>query len=323
MAELKSTRIAVTDALMELAAADDRIVLVCADSLGVMKGAPFKERFPDRVIDVGIAEQSAVACASGLASCGMIPFVVTYGVFITMRACEQVRSFVGYPKLNVKLVGANGGMAGGEREGVTHQALEDVGITRMVPGMTVVVPADAGQVRQAIQAVAEIDGPAYVRIGSGRDPVVYADDEPFELGKVRIVRDMGGDVALFGNGVLLPRLLAAAERLAVDGVGATVAEVHTVKPLDVATVVEIVKRTGCAVTAEDHLVNGALGSAIAECLSEHAPVPMARLAIRDVFPESGNPDELLDKYGMGVDDIVREARKVVERKKVHREVAQR
>lgn len=323
MGELKSTRTAVTEALMELAEADERIVLVCADSLGVMKGAPFKERFPDRVVDVGIAEQSAVACASGLASCGMIPFVVTYGVFITMRACEQVRSFVGYPKLNVKLVGANGGMAAGEREGVTHQALEDVGITRMVPGMTVVVPADAGQVKQAIGAVAGIEGPAYVRIGSGRDPVVYPDDVEFELDKIRVIREYGTDVALFGYGTVLPRIVEASERLRDRGIGATAVEVHTVKPLDVGGVIEVVGRTGCAVTVEDHLINGALGSAVSECVAEHMPVPISRLAIRDVFPESGNPDELLDKYGIGVEDIVREAQTVVERKRALRTIAPR
>lgn len=313
MADLKSTRTALTDALLELAEADDRIVLVCADSLGVMKGAPFKERFPDRVIDVGIAEQNAVACASGLASCGLIPFVVTYGVFITMRACEQVRSFVGYPKLNVKLVGANGGMAAGEREGVTHQAIEDLGIARLVPGMTVVAPADAGQTRKAIAAVAKIDGPCYVRIGSGRDPVVFDDNVDFELGKVRILREYGEDVALFANGVTLPRVLEASEQLRKDGIGAVVAEVHTIKPLDTSAVVEIVKRTGCAVTVEDHLVNGALGSAISECVAEEVPARIRRLGIRDVFPESGEPDELLDKYGIGVSDIVREAHAVAGR----------
>lgn len=305
-----STRVAVTEALLELAAEDERVVLVCADSLGVMKGQPFRERFPERVIDVGIAEQNAVACASGLASAGLIPYVVTYGVFITMRACEQVRSFVGYPGLNVKLVGANGGMAAGEREGVTHQALEDVGITRMVPGMTVVVPADAGQVRQAVAAVAGVPGPSYIRIGSGRDPVVYPDGEPFTLGKVKVMRSSGDDVTIFGNGVVLPRILRAADILEGDGIGARVVEVHTVKPLDVDGVLGAMAGVNGAVTVEDHWINGGLGSAIAECLCEHGGAPMTRLGLKDKFPESGDPDPLLDKYGMSVSDIVNAAKRI-------------
>lgn len=305
-----STRISVTDALLSLAEKDERIVLVCADSLGVMKGQRFKEKYPERVIDVGIAEQNAVACASGLASAGYVPFVVTYGVFITMRACEQVRSFVGYPRLNVNLVGANGGMAAGEREGVTHQALEDVGIMRMVPGMTVVVPADAGQVRQAVEAVAAIPGPSYVRIGSGRDPIVYRDDEPFELGKVKVMRDNGNDVTLFGNGVVLPRLVAAAEILRSAGLGVRVVEVHTVKPLDVDGVMQAMSGARGAVSVEDHLVNGGLGSALAECLCEHGGAPLVRLGLQDKFPESGDPDPLLDKYGMAVADIVKAAQTI-------------
>ena len=312
--DLSSTRIAVTEGLLELAEQDERIVLVCADSLGVMKGKPFKDRFPDRVIDVGIAEQNAVALASGLASSGMIPYVVTYGVFITMRACEQVRSFVGYPGLNVKLVGANGGMAAGEREGVTHQALEDIGITRMIPGMTVVVPADAGQTRQAIIAVANLPGPSYVRIGSGRDPVVYPETEPFELGKVKVLRDDGNDVVLFGNGVVLNRLLAAADTLKEEGFRGRVVEVHTVKPLDRQGILDAMQGARGAVTVEDHWVNGGLGSAVAECLCENGGAPLVRLGLQDRFPESGDPDPLLDKYGMSVADIVGAARKIVSRR---------
>lgn len=309
--KLASTRIAVTEALIELAERDERIVLVCADSLGVMKGQPFRDRFPNRVIDVGIAEQNAVATASGLASSGMIPYVVTYGVFITMRACEQVRSFVGYPGLNVKLVGANGGMAAGEREGVTHQALEDIGITRMVPGMTVVVPADAGQTKQAMHAVAALPGPSYLRIGSGRDPVVYDAEEPFELGKVKVMRDEGSDVVLFGNGVVLNRLIAACDALKAEGIGARVVEVHTVKPLDAEGVLSAMDGAQGAVSVEDHWVNGGLGSAIAECVCENGGAPLVRLGLQDTFPESGDPDPLLDKYGMAVSDIIEAARRAV------------
>ncbi len=307
MAELANTRVAVTEALIELADRDPRVVLIVADTVGVLKALPFKEKHPDRIIDVGIAEQGLVACASGLASSGMLPFAATYGVFITMRACEQVRSFVGYPKLNVKMIGANGGMGAGEREGVTHQALEDIGILRMVPGMTIVVPADAGQTKKAVFAVAEIPGPAYIRIGSGRDPVVFDEDEPFELGKARVLRRNGADVAVFSNGFILPRAITAVEELDRRGIGATLVEVHTVKPLDEELILDTLRNCKAAVVVEDHFTIGGLGSAIAECASEHQPVPVIRLGLQDVFPESGDPDPLYDKYGLSVDDIVEAA----------------
>ena len=171
----ENTRVAFRDTLMELAAEDKRIVLVCADSALVVKATEFKEKYPDRFFDVGIAEQNAVCVAAGLASCGLIPFLATYSGFITMRACEQIRTFVAYPNLNVKFIGANGGMASGNREGVTHQFFEDIGILRTISGINIVVPADASQVKQAVKAAAKITGPCFIRIGSGRDPVVTDD----------------------------------------------------------------------------------------------------------------------------------------------------
>lgn len=310
----ENTRIAVTETLLELAEKDPDIVLVCSDSLLVLKAKPYVDKYPERFIDVGIAEQNAVCCAAGLASCGLIPFVATYAGFITMRACEQVRTFVAYPGLNVKMIGANGGIAAGEREGVTHQFFEDLGILRTIPGITIVVPADAGQVRAAVRAVAYQEGPAYIRIGSGRDPVVFEKPLPLEIGKVRIIRDEGGDVAFFANGSILPRVLAAADELSRQGVKATVVEVHTLKPLDVETITEVLSKTGAAVTAEDHNIIGGLGSAIAEAIAENKPVPLVRVGLRDIFPRSGKPDELLDYYNMGVSDLVAGARKAMAKK---------
>lgn len=309
-----NTRIAFVETLLELAAGDPNICLVSSDSIKALKADPFMEKYPQRTYEAGIAEQNAVGLAAGLASCGMTPFFGTYAGFITMRACEQVRTFVCYPGLNVKFVGLNGGMAAGEREGVTHQFFEDLGILRTIPGMTIVVPADASQVPHAVRAVAKIQGPAYIRLGSGRDPVTFENDMPFELGKIRILREYGSDVAIFGNGFILPRVLETADKLKAGGVKATVVEVHTLRPLDVAGIAGVLKKTRAAVTVEDHNINGALGSAIAEVIAEHAPCPLTRVALRDVFPQSGHPDPLLDYYKIGVSDIVEAAKSSISRK---------
>jgi transketolase len=245
----------------------------------------------------------------------MMPWVASFAVFLTMRACEQVRSFVAYPHLNVKFVGANGGIAGGEREGVTHQAIEDIGILRTIPGMTIVVPADANQVRQAVQVLGRISGPAYIRIGSGRDPIVFSNQEVFEVGRIRVLTTLGNDVALFSNGYMLQRTLEAARQLAADGLNATVVEVHTLKPLDADGIAHVLRLTKAAVTVEDHNIIGGLGSAVSEVIAEQAPAVLARIGLRDVFAESGSASALLDKYHMGVDDIVEAARMVVETKR--------
>jgi len=315
MTKKESTRVAFTEGLIELAGDNPNVVLVCADAVLVVKANPFIEKYPERFFDVGIAEQNAVACAAGLASCGLIPFVATYAGFITMRACEQVRTFVAYPGLNVKLIGANGGIGSGEREGVTHQFFEDIGIMRTIPGITVVVPGDASQVRQAVKAVAETEGPAYVRIGSGRDPVVFDTFSPFELGKIRILKESGNDVALFTNGFIINRVLEAARLLEMEGIKPTVVEVHTLKPLDVESIVKILSKTKAAVTVEDHNIIGGLGSAIAETIAEEIPVPLLRIGLRDKYPESGESEQLLDHYGMGIPDIVNAAKRVLQKKR--------
>lgn len=314
--ETASTRTAARDALMELMDRDPRVVLVFTDSLLIIRGGPIVEKYPERVIELGIAEQNGVDVCSGLAASGLIPFYVTYAGFITMRACEQVRTFVGYSGVNVKLIGANGGIGGGEREGPTHQFMEDIGILRTIPGMTIVVPADASQVKSAIDAVAETEGPAFVRIGNGRDPVVgLGEVDRFELGKGRVVRSEGDDVLIVACGALVKRALRATELLSGEGVKATVIEIHTIKPVDVDLIGRHARRTGAVVTAEDHNVIGGLGSAIAEVLGQTAPCPLERVGVPDVFARSGLPDELLDAYSMGVDDIVAAAHHVIEKKK--------
>jgi transketolase len=313
MTEFGDTRTAFMQSLMEIAAVDPKTVLVCADSRLVVRGSTFISKYPDRFFDFGIAEQNAVNCAAGMAACGLTPFVATYAGFITMRACEQVRTFVAYPGLNVKFVGANGGISAGEREGVTHQFFEDVGIMRTIAGITLVVPADPSQVMQATKAIHSIYGPAYLRIGSGRDPVVPV-DVPFELGKVRVLTENGWDVALFANGFVINRVLRAAQLLKQEGINAIVLDVHTLKPLDTQAIVHTLQRTRAAVTVEDHNIIGGLGSAITELSAETFPTPIIRIGLKDTYPRSGNPDPLLDYYGIGVTDIVAAARKAIHQK---------
>jgi transketolase len=310
MSGFGNTRIAFIESMTEIVEQDPNAVLVCADSVLVVKGKPFTEKYPERFYDVGIAEQNAVACAAGMAACGLVPFVATYAGFITMRACEQVRTFVAYPGLNVKLVGANGGISAGEREGVTHQFFEDIGIMRTIPGITVVVPADHNQVRQATKAIHKVPGPAYMRIGSGRDPVVDS-DIPFELGKIRIIKEYGSDVALFANGFVINRALMAADVLKAEGINAIVVDVHTLKPLDEEAIIEILEKTGAAVTVEDHNIIGGLGSAVTELSAEKRPCPIVRIGLRDVYPRSGEPEPLLDYFQMSVTDIVNAAKKAI------------
>ncbi|WP_346863416.1 transketolase C-terminal domain-containing protein [uncultured Draconibacterium sp.] len=314
MNKIESTRIGFMQGLETLAEKDDKVMLVCADSLLAMRATEFVEKYPEQYVEIGIAEQNAAATSAGLALEGMIPFFATYAGFITMRACEQIRTFIAYPNLNVKLAGVNGGIAGGEREGTTHQFFEDIGILRTIPNMTILVPADADQARQACIAAASIPGPVYIRLGSGRDPVVFEKDTPFVPFKINVLQENGTDIALFGNGILLPRLMEASEILASKGIGVTLVEVHTVKPLDMEGVTAVLKKCGAAVTAEDHTIMGGLGSAIMETAAENCPVPIARIGLRDTFPGSGLPQELLDYYEMSVDDIIRAAEATIARK---------
>lgn len=304
-----STREAFTASLVELADEDPKVVLVCADSLLAVRGKPFAEKYPQRFFDVGIAEQNAVGWSAGLAACGYRPFFSTYAGFITMRACEQVRTYVAYPHLNVKFVGLNGGIYGGEREGVTHQFFEDLGIMRTIPGIEVVVPADAGQVRKATKALASREGPGYLRVGSGREPIIFDESMDFQFGKARVIEDRGSDAAIFSCGPLLKRVMQAAEELSQKEINVKVVEVHTLKPLDVETIVTVLQETGTAVSVEDHNVIGGLGSAIAEVIAEHVAASLVRIGLQDIYPESGAAEELLDYFGMGVQDIVRAVKK--------------
>ncbi|SRR6056297_1990963 len=312
---IDSTRVGFRDGLIDLAEKRDDIVFVSTDSLKVVKGEPFLERWPERVLELGISEQNGVGVCAGLASSGLTPYICTYAGFLTMRACEQMRTFVGYPGLKVRFVGANGGLYGGNREGVSHQFIEDIGLLRTIPGFTVLCPADGDQVRQAIVASVDVDGPVYIRIGSGKEEKVFPTGTPFPLGKVRIMDEYGDDVALFANGFVLNRVSEAARILNERGIGATVVEVGTVKPLDTEGIKAVLAKTGCGVSIEDHTVIGGLGSAIAELIAEESPASLVRLGLQDTYGESGFPDELLDEYGMSVNDIAAGAERAIHKKK--------
>lgn len=304
MGGVKSTREAAMKAILELARQDEKIVIVSPDAVAAARAVPFQKEFPDRVIEVGIAEQDAVDVAAGLATTGMKPIVISYAGFLTMRACEMIRTFVAYPGLNVKFIGLNGGMLGGEREGVTHQFYEDVGILRSMPGVKIITPADAGQAYQAAHAMMEQDGPVYLRLGSGREPEVFPDETPFTFGKVREVIHNGDDVAVFASGFIMDRAIEAVGRLEEEGIHATLVDVSTVKPLDSKGVAAVLEKCDCAVAVEDHNYFGGMSSAICEVACHFHPCKVRRLGLRDVYPRSGKAAELLDAYGLSVQDIV-------------------
>ena len=315
MDRIASTREGFIAGLMDVAPDDPKICLVFADSLKAARATPFVEKFPKRWFDVGICEQNAVCFAAGLASTGLKPFFNTYAGFITLRACEQVRSFVAYPHLNVKFIGLNGGIYGGEREGVTHMVFEDFSILRAIAGMEIVVPADAGQARKATRALAQREGPAYMRLGSGREPVIFDDSMGFEFGQARVLREYGSDAAIFAIGPILKRAILAAEALATEGIKTTLVEVHTLKPLDVTTISEVLRRTRAAVTLEDHNIHGGLGSAVAEVIAEREPARLIRLGLQDVFAESGEAELLFDHFQMGTTHVIEAVRQVIARKR--------
>lgn len=304
----QGSREAFIAALEEMLLTDNKKILVSADSKLAARAANFAKQNPKNFVEVGIAEQCAVNVAAGLASAGMLPYVVTYAGFLTMRACEQMRTFVGYSHLNVKFIGLNAGMLGGEREGVTHQFYEDIGILRSIPNYTIVCPSDQSQVFLATKAISQVEGPCYLRCGSGREPVIFKEDIPeFYLGKARIIKEYGNDLAVFTHGFVLDRAIRAIDMLLKEGIKATLVEVHTIRPLDIETITQVLSKCGKAITYEDHYINGALGSAIAEVIAEHQSARLVRLGLKE-FPESGTPDDLIKKYGIDSIDIINAAK---------------
>lgn len=298
-------------ALAELAA-DPRVVVMDADLAGSTKTSEFQKVCPERFVEVGIAEQNMICIAAGLAASGKVVFASTFGIFATGRCWEQIRLAVAYPKLNVKICATHCGITVGE-DGASHQALEDMAIMRSIPNMTVLCPADAYEAFAATKALAEYDGPAYMRMGRADFPVITDEGEPFVIGKARIMRK-GTDVTLIGCGQMTALCLKAADMLEADGISAEVLNISSIKPLDSAAVVASVSKTGCCVTAEEHSIIGGLGSAVAEALADSCPAPLERVGTMDTFGESGKPAELMAKYGLTAEHIADSARKSVSRK---------
>ncbi|MCF2675655.1 transketolase family protein [Pseudoflavonifractor phocaeensis] len=288
-------------ALLKLIGDGKPVVALDADVAKSTRTVWVRDQYPEHFLDMGIAEQDMVGTASGLALGGIIPFASTYGVFLAGRAWDQIRTTVCYNNLNVKLAGAHAGISMGP-DGATHQALEDVALMRVLPNMTVVVPCDAVETEKATLALAEREGSCYIRFGREAVPVITDEDSPFEIGKANVLRD-GKDAVLFANGAMVYEGLEAAKQLAGEGIDLMVINLHTVKPLDQEAVLAAARKTGRVITAEEHQAAGGMGSAVAECLAQHYPVPMRILGMQDGFGESGAPDELMKRYGFSSDAI--------------------
>ncbi|WP_400210763.1 transketolase family protein [Candidatus Methanarcanum hacksteinii] len=300
-------------ALARLAKERDDVVVLDADLAGSTKTSEFKKVAPERFVEVGIAEQDMIGVASGLAASGKTVFASTFAVFATGRCWEQIRLAVAYPKQNVKIVSTHCGISVGE-DGASHQALEDIAIMRAIPNMVVISPADAHQAYAATMAIAEERGPCYMRLGRADFPLIYPEGVKFEIGKADILRE-GSDVTLIGTGQMVSYCLDAAKALSEEGISAEVINISTIKPLDADAVIGSVKKTGCAVTAEEHSIIGGLGSAVAEAISESCPVPLVRVGTKDTFGESGKAEMLMEKYGLTAKDIVKAAKDSISKKR--------
>lgn len=312
MAEKIATRDAYGDELVVLGKNNPNVVVLDADLSKSTKTNVFKKAFPERHFNFGIAEANMMVTAAGLAASGKIPFASTFAVFASGRAWEPIRASICYPKLNVKIVATHGGITVGE-DGATHQANEDIAIMRVLPNMTVIVPADGIETKKAVDAIAEYNGPVYMRLGRSGVPVIFGEDYDFQIGKAVVMRE-GTDVTLFACGIMTAEALAAAETLKAEGISAEVVNIATIKPIDAETIVASAKKTGCAVSAEEHSIIGGLGSAVAEVLIDACPIPMEKVGVADTFTESGKPSDLLKKYEMTSGDIVSAAKLAIQHK---------
>ncbi|MHB8279603.1 MAG: transketolase family protein [Candidatus Humimicrobiaceae bacterium] len=300
-------------ALLELGKQNENVVVLDADLASSTKTTYFAKEFPTRFIQCGIAEQNMVGVAAGLASCGKIPFVTSFAVFVSRRPADQVAISIAYQNLSVKLIGAYTGLFNG-KTGASHMAIEDISIMRAIPNMVILDPADAEEMRQAVFAIANYNGPVYLRETRDEWPDIFDSNYKFEIGKSSIVKE-GSDATIIASGVMTSESLKAANVLENDGLSVRVVNISTIKPIDAAMIIKCAKETGAIVTAENHNIYGGLGSAVAEVIVENNPVPMQRIGIKDRLTEAGSNQELLDKFEMSADYIKKALFKVIERKK--------
>ncbi len=299
----KATRDSFGEAVTELAAENPDIVVLDADLAAATKTGIFKKAYPDRFFDCGIAEANMVGIAAGLASCGKIPFAASFAMFAAGRAYEQVRNSVGYPHLNVKIAGSHAGISVGE-DGATHQCCEDIALMRTIPGMVVLNPSDHYEMKAAVRAMAEYNGPCYVRLGRlAVDTVNHNDDYKFELGKGIKLRE-GTDISIIATGLMVQEAVKAADALAAEGISAEVINIHTIKPIDEDIIVSTAKKTGNVITVEEHNIIGGLGEAVSTVLSEKYPTLVTRIGVNDTFGHSGPAVDLLKEFGLSAEHII-------------------
>ena len=313
--ERVSMRAGFGEGLIKAAERDKRVVGLCADLAESVQMQAFKEKFPDRFIEVGVAEQNLVTVASGMAAMGKIPFVGSYAVFSPGRNWEQIRTTICYNNVPVKIIGSHAGLNVGA-DGGSHQALEDIALMRVLPRMVVISPCDAIQAKKAIMAMAKTDSPTYIRLAREKSAVITTEETPFEIGKAQIVYKSNGklDVGIIATGAMLYRALFIAKRLEEDGKKIAVMNLSTIKPLDEDAVIKLAHEAGALVTIEEHQIAGGMGSAVAECLAKHFPVPIEFIGVNDLFGQSGTPKELFENYNMGEKDVYEAVKRVILRK---------
>lgn len=313
MSKMIATRDAYKEALVALGEQEERVVVLDADLAKSTMTYDFSQKFPQRFFSIGIAEANMTGIAAGLAASGKIPFASTFAIFATGRSYEQIRNSIAYPRLNVKIAATHGGITVGE-DGASHQSVEDIGLMRGIPGMSVICPADGPETKAAVYAAAQYVGPVYLRMGRSAVPVVTPEDQVLEWGKGRLMRK-GTDVTIAATGMMTAVALEAAQVLETLGIDAEVLHLPFIKPLDKDLILASAAKTGCVVTAEEHSIINGLGSAVAEVLAENLPSPLIRVGIKDTFGESGKPAELLQKYGLTEQDIIGAVKRVRQVKK--------
>jgi transketolase len=310
--EKKDTRSGFGAGLLEAGRMNENVVALCADLTGSLKMDAFKKEFPHRFFQVGIAEANMMGIAAGMTIGGKIPFTGTFANFSTGRVYDQIRQSIAYSHKNVKICASHAGLTLGE-DGATHQILEDIGMMKMLPGMTVIVPCDYNQTKAATLALVQHHGPAYLRFGRPAWPVFTAPDRPFEIGKADVMIE-GRDVSIFACGHMVWQAIEAEALLAEQGIEAEVINIHTIKPIDKEAILKSVEKTRCAVTCEEHQINGGLGESVAQVLVRYHPAPLEMVAVNDTFGESGTPAQLLKKYGLAPENIVEAAHRALKRK---------